>query len=281
MSEYSRFIVFMMKQHLILLLLFLLTGKALAADYTDGEIHKNDYKWFQFNILQSVDNKLPFGNKHDTFFEMEFGGRSGLFEVYGFLDVLDILNSEESSLHKNDNLFFKFSPRMSLDALLKRDFSIGPVKEWYIAAFLNVGDRALFDQYIGLGADLEVPWFGKIGTKLMARHVRENFGAANEGKMDGYLFNTTWFKPFYEFSNKSFVTYQGFLDYTFAADKISDDTNNASSSIAWYNGLYWHSDRYSVGYGLKYYKDMGLLRDGGVAGNTTGLGHYFVVTYKF
>lgn len=271
----------MKKKLTFVLFLILLTANSFAADYTDGDIHKNDYKWFQFNILQSVDNKLPFGNKHDTFFEMEFGGRSGLFELYGFLDVLDMLNTKESSLHKSDNLFLKFAPKISLDALTGHDLSIGAIKEWFVATQFNVGDRALFEQYIGLGADLEVLWFGKVTTKLMARHVRENFGAANEGKMDGYMFNTAWFKPFYEFSNKSFVTYQGFIDYTFAADKISDDTNNASSSIAWYNGLYWHSARYSAGYGLKYYKDMGLLRDGGVAGNTTGLGHYFVISYKF
>lgn len=266
---------------LVLILCFTFIEKAHAADFKDGDIHKSDYKWFQFNILQSVDNKLPFGNKHDTFFEMEFGGRSGLFEVYGFLDVLDMLDSKDSSLHKQDNLFFKFSPKLSLDALTGHDLSVGPVKEWFIATLFNVGDRALFDEYIGLGADFEVPWFGKVVTKLMARHVRENYGEANEGKFDGYLFNTAWFKPFYTFTNKSFVTYQGFLDYTFAANKIDDDKDRSSSSIAWYNGLYWHSERYSAGYGLKYYKDMGLLRDGGIAGNTTGLGHYFVVTYKF
>lgn len=258
-----------------------ITSQAMAADYKDGDIHKNDYKWFQFNLLQSVDNKLPFGNKHDTFFELEFGGRSGLFEVYGFLDVQDILDSKDSSLHKGDNLFFKFTPRMSLDALTGHDLAIGPFKEWYIASLINVGDRALFDKYIGLGADVEVPWFGKIVTKLMARYVRENFGAANEGKWDGYIWTATWFKPFHEFSNKSYVTYQGFIDYTFAADKLSDSKDRASSSVAWYNGLYWHSERYAAGYGLKYYKDMALLRDGGFGGNTTGLGHYFVVTYKF
>lgn len=257
------------------------TNLAQAADYKGGDIHKNDYKWFQFNLLQSVDNKLPFGNRHDTFFELEFGGRSGLFEVYGFLDILDVLDTKESDLHKGDNLFFKFTPRLSLDALTGYDLSVGPIKEWYIATLMNVGDRALYDQYIGLGADFEVPWFGKIVTKLMARQVRENFGAGNEGKWDGYMYAMSWFKPFIEFSNKRYIAYQGFLDYTFAADKISNDVDQASSSIAWYNGFYWHSERYAAGYGLKYYKDMGLFRDGGIGGDTTGLGHYFVLTYKF
>lgn len=272
----------MLKRSLFLMGLSLLfySNIILGADYSD-DIHKSDYKWFQFNLIQSVDNKLPFDSKHDTFFELEFGGRSGIFEAYGFLDVLDIFDSSNSNLHKKDNMFFKFAPKLSLDAATGHDLAIGPITEWYIATQTNVGDRSLFEQFIGVGADVQVPWFGKVVPKLMARYVRENFGAANEGKFDGYLFSTTWFKPFYVFNNKSFVTYQGFFDYTFAANEISDSTDRASTSIAWYNGLYWYSERYSAGYGLKVYKDMSLLRDGGFGGNTSGLGHYFVVTYKF
>ena len=258
----------------------LYSNRSFSADYSDN-IHKNDNKWFQFSLLQSVNNKLPFNNQNDTFFEMEFGGRSGIFEVYGFLDVLDIFDTSKSDLHNKDNLFFKFAPKLSLDAATERDLSIGPITEWYIATQTNVADRSLFEHFIGLGADVQVPWFGKVAPKLMARYVRENFGAANERKFDGYLLTITWFKPFYFLDNKSFVTYQGFFDYTFAAYQISDDINRTSSSVAWYNGLYWHSERYSAGYGLKVYKDMALLKNDGFAGETSGLGHYFIVTYKF
>ncbi|MCG6229405.1 outer membrane protein OmpK, partial [Vibrio furnissii] len=50
---------------------------------------------------------------------------------------------------------------------------------------------------------------------------------------------------------------------------------------AMFNGLYWHSDRFAVGYGLKAYKDIYGLKDGGFAGKTTGVAHYFDITYKF
>ena len=265
---------------LIFLLCLFYNTKSFSADYSDN-IHKNDYKWLQFNLLHSVDNKLPFNSQDDTFFEMEFGGRSGIFDIYGFLDVLDIFDSTKSDLHNRDNLFFKFAPKISLDAATGHDLSVGPITEWYIATQTNVGDRSLFEHFIGFGADVQAPWFGKVSPKLMARYVRENFDAANEGKFDGYLFSITWFKPFIEFNNKSNLTYQGFLDYTFAAYEISDDIDRTSSSMAWYNGLYWHSERYSAGYGLKIYKDMSLLKDGGIAGETSGPGHYFVLTYKF
>ncbi|WP_409477136.1 outer membrane protein OmpK [Pseudobdellovibrio sp. HCB154] len=263
-----------------LTLCLIYSNRSFSADYSDN-IHKNDFKWFQFNLLHSVNNKLPFNNQNDTFFEMEFGGRSGILDIYGFLDVLDIFDTTKSDLHNKDNLFFKFAPKISLDAATGHDLSIGPITEWYIATQTNVGDRSLFEHFIGLGADVQVPWFGKVSPKLMARYVRENFGAANERKFDGYLLSITWFKPFYVIDDKSFVTYQGFFDYTFAADKISDDLDRTSSSLAWYNGLYWHSERYAAGYGLKIYKDMGLFKDGGIAGETSGVGHYFVLTYKF
>lgn len=265
---------------LILTLGILCSDRSFAADYSDNT-HKNDHKWFQFNLLHSVDNKLPFNNKRDTFFELEFGGRSGIFEAYGFLDVLDIFDTSKSDLHNEDNLFFKFALKLSLDAATGNDLSVGPITEWYIATQTNVGDRSLFEHFIGLGADVQAPWFGKVAPKLMARYVRENFDADNERKFDGYLFTITWFKPFYVLDDKSFVTYQGFLDYTFGAHEISDETDRTSSSLAWYNGLYWHSDRYAAGYGLKVYKDMALLKDGGFGGDTSGLGHYFVLTYKF
>ncbi len=115
----------------------------------------------------------------------------------------------------------------------------------------------------------------------MARYVRENFGAENERKWDGYILSTNWFKPFYFFPNNSFISYQGYLDYKFGANEIADSTDRSDTSVEWFNGLYWHSNRYAVGYGLKYYKDMALLKDGGFAGETSGFGHYFSVTYKF
>ena len=59
---------------------------AFAADYSDGNIHKNDFKWMQFNLMHTID-QMPYkkseGGYNDTYLEMEFGGRSGLFDLYG------------------------------------------------------------------------------------------------------------------------------------------------------------------------------------------------------
>jgi len=258
-----------------------LTFAASAADYKDGDTHKNDYKWFQFNLMQSVDAKVPYGAHNDTYLEMEFGGRSGIFDLYGYVDIFDIFDRKQDDRHDSDNFFAKISPRVSLDGLFETDLSVGPIEEWYLSTVTNIGDRELFEHYIGLGADVNVPWFGKMGMNVYAHYVRENYGAANEGKWDGYMFSTNWSTPFYNFSNGSYLSYQGYFDYQFGANEISNDGLHSNNAIEWYNGLYWHSERYAIGYGLKYFRNMALTQNEVGAGKTTGIGHYFDVTYKF
>ena len=266
-----------------------LSGTCFAVDYSD-DIRKNDYKWFTLNVMQSIDNKIPFGFQDDTYFEMEFGGRSGWLDLYGYLDVFDLFNSSNSDRNKPegggeedfaDNFFFKFAPRLSIDGMTGKDLSFGPVQELYISTVTNVGDQALFEHYIGIGSDIQVPWFGKMGLNTYARYVRENFGAGNEGDWDGYMISTNWFKPWYTMSSGDFITYQGYLDYKFGASKISDDINRTTTSVEWFNGIYYHTPQWAFGYGLKYYHNMALFKDGGFAGDTTGWGHYLSVNYKF
>jgi nucleoside-specific channel-forming protein len=264
---------------------------AAAADYTDGNIHKNDYKWMQVNFMDSEKARIPFNAQSDTYMELEFGGRSGIVDFYGYVDWFDLFNRPSDQRHAsgsndNDNSFAKLAPRISLDALTHSNLAFGPVQELYIASEFDIGDRRLWENYIGLGADVKMPWLGKVGVNLMKRYVRENYGAANENNWDGYQLATNYFKPFVFFKDKSFIAYQGYLDYKFGANKIKDDGLHADNSIEWFHGFYWHSDRYAVGYGLKYFHNMALVKDGGSAfpGNkqdTSGFGHYFSMTYKF
>lgn len=269
-----------MKFKLSLLFVLLSSTLSFAQDNQSSDLHKNDFKWFQFNIMQSIDNKIPYQNQDDTYLEMEFGGRSGIFDLYGYLDVFDIFDSPDSDRHGKDNFFFKFAPRASINAMLGHGKYEGFVSEVYISGLMNVGDQSLFEQYIGLGSDIQVPWLGRVGANLMARYVRENYTNPNEKRWDGYIISTNWFRPFWEIGGGN-LTYQGYLDYKFGATQISDSTDHSEDSLEWFNGLYWHTQRYALGYGLKYYKDMALLKDGGAAGETTGFGHYLSVTYKF
>lgn len=267
-----------------LLALWLYLGGAsqgVAQELETADFHARDFKWMQFNLMRSVDNKIPFGLQDDTYLEIEFGGRSGALDLYGFLDLFDILDDSNSDFHNADNLFLKLQPRFSLNVMTGSDLKWGPVHEWYVATLFYMGDKGLSTQFVGLGTDIDVPWFGKVGANLFARYVRENFAAANERKWDGYLLSLNWFTPFYTFTNKSYLAYQGYFDHIFGATEISDGVDRASSSLGWFNGLYWHTERYAVAYGLKIYQNMSLFQDGGIGGETSGVGHYFILTYKF
>jgi nucleoside-specific channel-forming protein len=269
-----------------------------ATDFSTIDIHQNDYKWMGMNFIRSEGAKLPYGNQNDTYFELEFGGRSGMLDLYGYVDMFNLLDSRTDQRATGDNIFIKLEPRLSLDALLKKDLSFGPVKELYIANITTIGDHGagggLKQYYIGPGSDVMVPWLGKMGMNLLARYVYQDYGASDEGKFNGYMFDTNWFKPFVKFENGTFIAYQGYIDQQFGAYKLADDPADhgahSKSGTEFFNGFYWHSKRYAIGYGLKYFKNMALTKDGVPAGiptnrgglqSTTGLGSYFDFTYKF
>ncbi len=263
-----------------------MSGSALAADRSD--LHGSDYSWMQFNAMYSIGEKPEnpaAGDQHD-YLEMEFGGRSGIFDLYGYVDVFNLTNSTSSHGDKNpgsgtSKLFMKFAPRVSLDALFGADLSFGPVQEIYFSTLFNwdgLNGDGVNNSFWGIGADVNVPWLGKTGMNLYGYYD------LNNKEWNGYQFSANWFKPFYHFDNKSFLSFQGYVDYQFGAD--ADETAFVPTSTnggAAFFGLYWHTDRYALGYGLKGYKDVYLLKDGAgaLALESTGWAHYLSATYKF
>jgi len=259
-----------------------ISGHVLATDYSEG-LHKNDYKWMQVNLMYSIDelpNDPSTGEKHN-YLELEFGGRSGIVDLYGYVDVFNLSSSEGGSSDKgadSSKMFMKFAPRFSIDAITGKDMSFGPVQEVYFATLFNWGGGEIGgdvnNSFWGLGTDVMVPWFGKVGMNLYALYD------INNKEWNGAQFSTNWFKPFYHFDNESFIAYQGYIDYQFGADAVSGVTT--SNGGVMFNGIYWHSDRYAVGYGLKGYKDVYTVKDKGLTGlESTGFSHYFAITYKF
>ena len=263
-----------------------ISGNAFAADRSD--LHGSDYKWMQFNAMYSIGEKPdnPASGDQHNYLEMEFGGRSGVFDLYGYVDVFNLANETSSNGDKNpgtgkSKLFMKFAPRVSIDALTGKDLSFGPIQEVYFSTLFNwdgnVGE-GVNSTFWGVGADVNVPWLGKTGMNLYG------FYDMNAKEWNGYQFSANWFKPFYFFDNKSFLSFQGYIDYQFGADEdkaaFVPKTSNGGNIFF---GLYWHSDRYALGYGLKGFKDVYLLEDGAgaLALESTGWSHYLSATYKF
>ena len=50
---------------------------------------------------------------NDTYAEFEFGGRYEWLDLYGYIDFLDVLNSEASDKHKDNNYFVDIEPRIN------------------------------------------------------------------------------------------------------------------------------------------------------------------------
>ncbi|PKH98083.1 hypothetical protein CXF78_20440, partial [Shewanella sp. 11B5] len=247
-----------------------ISGNAFAADRTD--LHATDYKWLQFNAMYSIGEKPdnPASGDQHNYLEMEFGGRSGVVDLYGYVDVFNLANESTDNGDKNpgsgtSKLFMKFAPRFSIDAITGKDLSFGPIQEVYFSTLFNwdgLNGEGVNSTFWGVGADVNVPWLGKTGMNLYGYYDM------NAKEWNGYQFSANWFKPFYFFDNKSFLSFQGYIDYQFGADE--DDNMfvpKTSSGGNIFFGLYWHSDRYALGYGLKGFKDVYLLEDeGGLVG---------------
>ena len=255
------------------------TGNAMAADYS-GDIHKNDFKFVNFNYMYASEELPRSPNAHTghDYLEMEFGGRSGIFDLYGYVDVFNPSERESSDKYGSQKMFMKFAPRISIDALTGKDLSFGPVKEVYFSTLFNWdGGNTPFsvqNSFWGVGADVMVPWLGKTGMNIYGLYD------LNKKAWNGYQFSANWFKPFYNFDNGSFLSFQGYVDYQFGADKHFEGKTQASSGGAAFFGLYWHTQRYALGYGLKAYNDVYLIDDS-TDFESTGVSHYFAASYKF
>ncbi|OOE91054.1 MULTISPECIES: nucleoside-specific channel-forming Tsx family protein [Salinivibrio] len=262
---------------------------ANAADYSD-DIYKNDHKWLQFNAMYAIDEKAQFDfgegtEKDHNYLEMEFGGRKGVVDLYGYVDIFDLGEDDSSNNNKKgaSKLFMKLAPRFSIDGITGQDLSFGPVQEVYFSTLFNWdgGNDIVNNSFWGVGADVELPWFGKVGMNLYGLYD------INNKDWNGYQFSTNWFKPFHFFDNGSFLSYQGYIDYQFGADDTFKGNNQATHGGAMFNGLYWHSDNYALGYGLKAYNDVYLFEDGnannsvGAVADSSGISHYLSATYKF
>ncbi len=291
----------MFVRSVLLVLLFVFSCTSFAVDYKEGDIHAIDFHWFQTNLYHGVDQRGGPFKFTDSYLELEFGGRSGIVDYYGYVDFLDVLNDSNSERHEKANSFAKLAFRFSFDAMLKKDLAVGAVKEWYFATeFMNSDsenhwdptreNRALRVLWLGLGTDTELPWLGLVGLNFQTRYIIENYGASNEESFDGLVFHMNWFKSVYSFGD-DFIAFQGYLDYEFLSS-LGDDTGingenfgRTDHSFQTYLGFWYHTKRYALGYGAKFYVNMTQFKhDINFFGNqtdTTGVAHYFNVTYKF
>ena len=273
----------------LFVLIFIISGINIFAKDISSVTNSN---WETLHLYHGENQKGgPFAFD-DTYVEFEFGGRYEWFDLYGYVDFIDALNSSSSDKHGQNNFFVDIEPRISIDYLLDKDLSYGALKELFFAFDIYYADEAkgngLKVIWMGIGSDIDIPWLGKSGVNFYTRYIEENYDASNENSFDGYVAHINWFKPIYHFTENRFLSFQGYIDYEFGSNLDNNDfekTYRTSDSLQSYLGLWLHDKKYAVGYGLKAYKDMTQWKDGEVLNSrktdTTGFAHYFNVAYKF
>ncbi|MFY9081399.1 outer membrane protein OmpK [Aliarcobacter butzleri] len=272
----------------ILFLFFFISINSFAKDKTSIE----NSQWANLILMKGIEQRGGPFSFNDTYVEFEFGGRHEWLDLYGYVDFIDALNSKSSDKHGQNNFFVDIEPRISIDYLTNTDLSYGALQELYFAFDFYYADeptgKGLKVLWMGLGSDIDIPWFGKSGVNFYTRYIDENYGASNENSFDGYVAHINWFKPFYSFSKNNFLSFQGYIDYEFGSnlDKTTFEKEyRTSDSLQSYLGLYLHEKKWLIGYGLKVYKNMTQWRDNQELNDkktdTTGFGHYFSIAYKF
>ena len=91
----------------------LLAPLALATDYNDAMPPDNDFIWMNLNLMYAC-KELPRreDEAHDghDYLELEFGGRSGILDLYGYVDVFNLTNRDNSDKKDKPKMFMKFAP---------------------------------------------------------------------------------------------------------------------------------------------------------------------------
>ncbi len=265
----------------------------------------SNFRFTNLSLYHALDQKGIGGDaKDDTYFEIEFGGRSGILVYYGYVDFVNVFGAKNNSFlterKDDDNFFIKLAPKLSMNALLKKDLSLGPVKEWFISSNFILGDNALWQDLIGVGADVDVPWLGRTSLNFYARYLQEDFGSTAESEWDGFQISANWYKPFVKFKNGNSLTYQGYFDYVFDANKITKGNaidekkvqegesfaKRSTTNFQTYQGVWYNRKKIKVGYGMKLYYNMNNFEDGGYnmaygENDSSGIAHYFNVSYQF
>ena len=273
-----------MKKFCILccLSMFLLVASFLQAE------ESSDYKFINMNLLYGLGMENPYLTKNDQYFELEFGGKSGALRLYGYFDVLNVFQNKTSDMKGLDNFFTEIKPKIAIDELFGKKFFLGnsnvSLQNIFVTTELKAGDSSLMYYYLGLGTDI-VTKLGNFSISLNSVYKAEDYGSVAQNKFDGYMLDTSWFLKLKTFKNGAYLAYQGYLTYSFGGNKIEKAYGRTSDELQNFNGIYYHFNKIAIGYGLKIYYNMGFIKDsyvvGGVKQETTGLGHFFDLTYKF
>lgn len=202
---------------------FILPTCCLGADYTDGKLRKNDFKFMNLTLFANLKTET---DNNNSYFEFEGGGRSGVLDLYYFVDINGSFNDR-----RNGDFFMKLKPRLSLDAMFKKDYSNKVIKELFFSMYYKGGNN-WNQQRFGFGAKLNFP-----GASNFDVNFYRNF-ESQIGNPDGYVFTTSWAFPIREYKNGQKFSYTAWSDWDFDQD--------TGDNFAMKNSLKYDFDDYAI-----------------------------------
>jgi nucleoside-specific channel-forming protein len=257
-----------MKKTLVILLGLLLATSMFA-----------DFTWGQLNFYEGISVSNPYGSPFGdaetynlTYFEIEGGGRTGILNLYYFVDVEHIfgIRDEQKEGISPGSYFMKINPRFSMSSFVPK---LGPIKEMYLATQYkgwNGGDN----YYVGLGTDLAIPYFDSFSFNFykMFQNINPGEDTNGDGVDDsweasfedaGWVVAINWYTNVKKFSDDFNLTYQGWSDFGFS-NKYSEDQGafwidgpeHVATEWQMFNGFFWNYKKWSLSTSVKFHNNF-------------------------
>lgn len=266
-------------------------GQATAGiDATLWGIYSNDIKFSP----KKVEN---------AYLELEYMGQTGPIDWYGYFDAPKYFGGNDNingvwDKEKNTSfMFMEHQPKLSFNRLTGKDLSIGPFKDWFIAAdwILDAGNDVLTRQhtlYYGLGTSIDTHTKLGMNVNIFTRQQWENYGAANAyTSNDGGRLQVQFFYPIYRFSNGGSVNYFTFSNYDFGS-KLGERTaggTRTNEALVSTHIFSYQLQNFRAYTAARYFHNGSQFKDGAInnwgsgdfAQDSTGWGYYVGLGYKF
>ena len=262
-----------MKKILLTCFLMNVAVSAGAADYTGGNLRKNDNLWNVINLYYMMRAPNAFGPAYDiAYLELEGGARSGVLDLYYLFDVNEILGVGKN-YSEAGNFFTKIRPRLSLDGITGKDLSIGPVKEWYLATRYKGFNGGEYYS-AGVGTDLQVPGVDFLQFNFWPKYVR--FSGEQKLRYAGLEVSLNWYTLLRRFSGDILLSYQGWLDYGFSNPySLRGGDHATGDEFQMFNGFFLTRGHYAVSFDVKFNSHMAYYNKGNSNSTTWFVGAHY------
>lgn len=202
-----------------LLCLLGVASQSSAADWSITEAH------FQYGQLNTPN--FAGGARNVNTLIVTFQHASGWKYGSNFF-FIDYLNGEDPNFNNRD-IYGEWYPNFSIGKIIKKDISVGFIKDFGILAGINFGAQPKVLKFLpGVRLELNLPGFGFANLDITA-YIDASAGVAEGGapkEDDSFMFDFNWAYPFK--IGKHIFSIEGHIEY------IGERTNEFGNPVSWW-----------------------------------------------